>query len=87
MSKIITNPTDSEVSIVVEGTRFSVDSKSDVVVPEAVASIWSKTHGFLKVSEVKVKETKEEIKQEPKEEVKEEVEVKEVKEVKIKKTK
>jgi len=69
MSKIISNPTDSDIHIVVEGDKYSVEANGTKSVSDKVAEIWVKTHQFLTIG----KDAKEEVKKVKKEEAKKDV--------------
>ena len=52
MSKIITNPTDSDIKILFEGISYEVKGKESIEVSDKVAKFWGKLHGFLEISDI-----------------------------------
>ena len=55
MSKIISNPTSEDLKILCAGKEYSVEAKSETIVPDEVASFWLTLHAFLEVSDTKSK--------------------------------
>lgn len=47
---VITNPTNSTVSIVLDGVSYSVSPKDSLEVSSTVGKKWVKIHGFLSLS-------------------------------------
>lgn len=81
---VITNPTNSTVSIVLDGVSYSVAPKDSTTVPSTIGKRWAKVHEFLVTSEeeqVVVEEALKTVVEDSADNVKEETErVNEVKE-------
>lgn len=65
----VINPTDSDISVVVNGHSYTVEAKGTVAVEEVDAAYWKeKLHNFLLIDEIKAEKAEKEEKVEVKEE-------------------
>ena len=68
MRKLIKNPLSQELSVVINGVKYSLGPKEEKVLDLHVVDSWKRTHGFLEVSN-EVQEQSAKIELKPQEDV------------------